>query len=140
MFFGFLKKKVSFPTQERRREYRYPAEDEFIIEFAGREKEIPGSKDSKSRYVGASRDISLHGLRFVTTYKLRKKEMILLNFRFPHEFPGEKHLSLPALVVRVYRHDGMARYRIGCALKYDNPRIEETIRQFIHWLEHRTSP
>ncbi len=127
MFFGFLKRKSKVPTGERRREPRYEAEDEFMLEF----------KANQSHYVGASRDISVHGLRFVTTCKLQNKKDVLLNLRFPQEFPGTKHISVPAKVVRVYKPRGTGRYRIGCSLYHDSDLTKETIRQFIYWLESR---
>lgn len=127
MFFGFLKTKPKYPAAERRREPRYPAEDEFMLEI----------KQTQSHYMGASRDISLHGIRFATTYKPKLKQEILLNLRFPQSFPGPKNLLVRAKVARVYKPRGTERYRIGCSLQHENDAGKETMRQFIHWLENR---
>ncbi len=127
MFFGFLKKfKKKTPTGERRMEPRYGADDEFLVEF----------EDRRSRYIGNSRDLSVHGLRFVTTAKLRVREKLVLNFRFPYEFPGLRQFNVRAQVIRIYRPAGTARYRIGCRLLHDSEQTKEAIRQFIFWLEN----
>lgn len=130
MLRGFLKKVFNRPFQERRAEPRYQAEDDFLIEFKG----------IQSHYVGASRDISMHGVRFATTCKLPPKKEIMLNFRFPSAFPGESHVTVPAKVIRVYLPRGASRYRVGCRLKHTNDQTRETFRQFIFWLQTRSKP
>lgn len=128
MLFGFLKKNAGsakMPVAERRKEPRYTAADEFLVEF----------KD-KSHYIGSSRDISVHGIRFATTRKLRAKEKIVLNFRLPLGFTGVRHFSLNAKVARVYRPSGAARYRIACELLHEDEKTKEILRQLIYWLQH----
>ena len=127
MLFGFLKPKPKFPDFDRRRELRYEAEDEFILEF----------KERNSRYVGSSRDISIHGVRFATTCKLRAGKTLILNFRFPAEFPGERQVSVKAKVVRAYKPQGTERYRVACRLHHEEEKTKEVIRQFIFWLESK---
>ena len=125
MFFGFLQRKKKEIREERRIEARYGAEDEFLIEF----------QDSGSHYLANSRDISIHGIRFATTGKLKVRDKIVLNFRFPAEFPGLKHFKVRADVIRIYKPTGTARYRVGCRLIHDIKDTNEAIRQFIYWLE-----
>lgn len=127
MFFGFLRKKTKFPTVDRRKEVRYLAEDEFLVEY----------QDRGSRYLGNSRDISIHGVRFATTGKLHLKDELILNFRLPPEFPGTRHFSVTGQVARIYKPRGASRYRVGCSLTHDDEMTQEILRQFIYWLEHR---
>ena len=124
MFFGFLKKRK--PTGDRRKEERYPAEDEFIVDF-----------DGGTSYLGSSRDISIHGVRFATIHKMRKGASILLNFRMPQGFPGVRRFSVKAKVVRVYKPRGTERFRAGCSLLHTEDQTKENLRQFIHWLDHK---
>ena len=126
MFFGFLRRKKKDPgSDERRMEVRYEAEDEFLIEF----------QEGGAHYLGNSRDISVHGIRFATTGKLKTHDKVVLNFRFPSDFPGEKHFTVPAQVMRVFKPAGTARYRVACHLLHDSEKTKEAIRQFIFWLE-----
>ena len=125
LFFGFLKKLGKYPDVERRREERYPAEDEFVVEFQG-----------GSSYIGSSRDISVHGVRFATTCKLKQGSKIVLNFRMPQEFPGAKRFAVKAKVARIYKPRGTERYRAGCSLIHEEEKTREAIRQFVYWLEH----
>jgi hypothetical protein len=128
MLFGFLKKKSKAPSVDRRKEPRYDAADEFLLEF-----------ERKTHYLGHSRDISVHGVRFATTSKMKNKEKVILNFRLPQEFPGTRHFTVKGHVVRVYKPQGASRFRVGCELDHDGEGTKETLRQFIHWLEHRAS-
>jgi hypothetical protein len=126
MLFGFLGKKT-YPAIDRRREPRFTAEDEFTLEFP----------DKKSKFVGSSRDISMHGIRFVTPQKISPGSTIVLNFKMPEKFPGPKQFSVKAFVVRVYKPKGTGRYRVGCKLQHENNESKDGVRQIIHWLEHR---
>ena len=128
MFFGFLKPKPKYPEVDRRRELRLPAEDEFVLEFQA----------NHSHYIGSSRDVSIHGVRFVSTCKLKPSQKIILNFRFPHSFPGEQKFSVKATVARVYLPRGANRYRVGCSLQHESDVTEEAMRQFVFWLESRS--
>lgn len=127
MLFGFLKPKPKYPASDRRKEPRYEAEDEFMLEF----------KAQQSHYIGAARDISVHGIRFATSCKPSIGREILLNLKFPQGFPGTKSLVIRAKVVRVYKPRGTGRYRVGCSLKHESEAGKETIRQLIHWIENR---
>ena len=126
MFFGFLKKKKKYPDVDRRREKRYAAEDEFLLEF----------RENGSHYLGHSRDISVHGVRFATTCKLRARKNVILNFRLPQKFPGTRHFSVKGKVARIYKPLGTERYRVGCSLTHEGETTKEILRQFIDWLEH----
>jgi PilZ domain len=127
MVFGFFGKK-KYPAVDRRKEARYDAEDEFLLEF----------HEGSSHYLGHGRDISVHGVRFATTCKLYAKKKVLLNFRLPQRFPGTRHFSVKATVARSYKPLGTERYRVGCRLNHENDETKEILRQFIHWLEHRS--
>ena len=125
MFFGFLRKKKKQPEgTERRMEVRYEAEDEFLIEF----------EEKGNHYLGNSRDISVHGIRFATTGKLKKGDKVIINFRFPAEFPGEKHFKVQAQVMRVFKPSGTVRFRVACRLQHNSEASKEAIRQFIFWM------
>ena len=146
MLFDFFKKKTKFPTVDRRREARYPAEDEFLVEFSVKGESPPatwraGASDGQGRgshYLGNSRDISIHGVRFATTSNLRLREELILNFRLPQAFPGTRHFSVIGKVVRIYKPRGASRHRVGCSLEHEDEGTQEILRQFIYWLEHRT--
>lgn len=125
MLFGFLKKQKKFPEVDRRREERYNADDEFVVEF-----------QSGTPYLGSGRDISIHGVRFATTCKLKRSSLVVLNFRLPQEFPGTRHFAVKAKVARVYKPLGTERYRVGCSLQHDGENTKEILRQFVHWLQH----
>lgn len=132
MLFGFLKRiksKTKYPSVNRRREERYEAEDEFVVRF---------TNSTKASFHGQSRDISVHGVRFVTSYKLSSRKIVDLNFVFPNGFPGAKEIRIPAKIVRVYRPRGTERYRVACSLNHQSEITKEVLRQFIYWLSHRS--
>ena len=84
---------------------------------------------------GSVCDISGSGLFFITQTPLKKGSKIELALHFPQGFPSFSPIPLKARVTRVTRVSPSKEYGIGCRLAGLNSGAQETIRQFMWWLE-----
>jgi hypothetical protein len=124
----FFKRKTSTDFRERRKEPRIPAKEDFLIEF--KKKNFSGKPS-----IGNGRDISVHGIRFTSSFKLNKGDQLDVAVYLSQKFPGERKVVLKAKVVRVTKPGSLAQYRIGAELIHSEETTKEAIRNFMKWLE-----
>lgn len=80
-----------------------------------------------------SRDLSNHGIRFVTTKNFKKGQQLHLEWSFPQAFQGEQKMKCQCRVIDVQKSRDDGGYRISCRFIDLNSGQEETLKQFI-WL------
>ena len=114
--------------KERRRAWRLSPAETFQVKFTK-------GKLLKRRGQGDVKDISGTGFFFSTPARLRKGHKLALSLQFPKGFPSVDSVSLDAAVTRVLRKDENGEYGIGCRILKMNQESEETVRQFLWWLE-----
>ncbi len=124
----FQKKKAASPREgNERSELRLPIHG-FTVEFKR-------GKIFKWIVRGEVRDLSIHGVHFVTSKRFARGNRVNLTLCFPEEFPGPKRLMLDAKVVRVIRPEGAREWRVACCLRHPDDATRETIRQYLWWYE-----
>ena len=82
-------------------------------------------------------DLSVQGIRFATAQSLQKGDRLRLTVFFSPDFPGESKIEAEAWVVYVKRLGRRGPCEVGCQLFYEEGAIEETLPQFLYWIELR---
>ena len=84
---------------------------------------------------GSGRDISMEGMRFSTTARLKIKDPLSIKLHFSPKFPGQKQIQLKAVVARIQKSKRSGQYRVGCRFQTLDAIAQETIWQFLWWLD-----
>lgn len=126
-FFG-KKQEEGLGTIERRREPRYRAADDFVIEFRNRKMAKP--------LVGGGRDISANGVRFASKLKMRKGDHLETTLVFSNKYKGKRKVKVDAKIVHAYKPRGASRYRVGCRVLHAEE-SRSMVRDFLNWIETR---
>ncbi len=80
-----------------------------------------------------SRDLSNHGIRFVTAKNFKKGQQLHLEWDFPSAFQGEQRMKCQCRVINVQKSKEDGQYRICARFIELSPLQEETLKQFV-WL------
>ncbi len=114
---------------ERRSAKRILARDEFFTEFK------PGKRQILETALGC--DISTTGIRFSSMATLKKGQILEMVLCFSSDFPGTKRLPIKIRIVRTYYREGSRRRRVGCKFESLEHHAQETLAQFVDWMESR---
>ena len=117
---------------EKRAERRIHAADQFLIQYkAGRLFKRIG--------MGRGKDLSVHGLRFVTTRSFKQDEKLEIELTFSSSFPGKKKIKLLAKVIQTHLSTDEEPHPVACQLFHPDETTSEAIRQFMWWIEVKPS-
>lgn len=111
---------------ERRKHPRYRVYETLYLDYECPKKNQKGS--------GEGLNVSLTGLRFASDKPLEKDDKLILKLRFSVNYSKERHLKIPAKVIRCGKTRLQKRYRIACQF-LDLPYATMTeLAKFIAWL------